>query len=145
MKLLALGLLGIAAVAVIVSVVSAVNPLVSFVPIASMGGVTIGLDPNQNEDALTRKAACLDTILQCASASGQTGDGFYAARNACVSRVPSCASADEGGEGCCPSSCIGLYQERVQQGADPSRAYEQIFLSGADCFPGLVDWLSGKE
>lgn len=113
------------------------------IPIARMGSVSLVIDPDEH-NPLEGKASCLDAVYRCTEDALADQTDFYTARHMCVLKVDIC-SATTSITNCCPKECIEQYRKLIDTNIDTRPAYDRSLLFATSCFPGLEDWLAGKE
>ncbi len=98
-----------------------------------LSSAVLELDPSVR-DPLTGLGACTDHLTYCYE------PGTAATLDACVDKVPRCATSSPWNEEtCCPNACVNAYfKERKTR--EPVAAFEATFFAdGTPCYPGVAE------
>lgn len=99
--------------------------------LADVSGGLLAVD-EEASDALTALAACTGRVVYC-YAPGSLD------LKACLEAQPSCGTDAPWTEAtpCCPAACKAAYADALSAGEAPNRAFERVFFTQPDCFPGV--------
>jgi hypothetical protein len=99
--------------------------------LTELSGGRLAVDP-EAKDALTALAACTDPVVACYTPGTKDLQTCLDAQASCATPTPWTEAAP-----CCPAACKTAFADALAAGVVPARAFERVFFTEPDCFPGV--------